>query len=178
MKAGNYMNAVLLSVSFSLLTACSGGFSNVSPDVGNRVDQLNKTFSDISFTARVGLHVHGYHYVNGDGKPLEDKAQSKRKGSKGLFTRTYALAEGEVGHGFGAYAQDRNTLQVTVSKEGGFAGAWNPSNIMIDYGRPITASDLEPQAVANALSAVIIIKGYEPGSEFDDILKDVDQPSN
>jgi hypothetical protein len=166
----NYIKTLFYASVF-LLGACSSGFSNVAPDVRHSAEQLTETLKGTSFTAVVGLHVHGYHYVDGNGKPLSDKNQSQRLASKGMFTKTYAVAKGEVGHGLVILMKDNSKLQVVLSKEGGLSGAWNPSNVIIDYGRPITAKDLTPQAFAYALSSLIIIKGYEPGSEFDDILK-------
>jgi hypothetical protein len=166
--------ALLLAISASLflLGACATTGTHTSQPVKESFNQLNAALKERTFTALVGLHVHGYHYVDGEGKPLDGKSQSKRKGSKGLLTKKFALAKGETGKGMVMAIKGNSKIHLALSKAGGFGGAWNPSNVIIEYGRPITPEDLTPQAFARSLSSLIIIKGLEPESEFDDLLKD------
>jgi len=65
----------------------------------------------------------------------------------------------------------------SVSTKTGMSAAWNPSNVEIHFPRPIIEQDITPKSIARALSSLLVIEGLEPGSELDDMLKELDNPA-
>lgn len=139
-----------------------------------QTDTTTNYFKNRPFTALVDFEVHGFYFVDSEGKPLSEEDQSKRKGSKGLFTKDFTVEKGKKGHIFALGQTDERIVTISVS-EGTtlFTAAWNPSHVEIHYSRPITKEDLTPEAIARALSSLLVIDGLEPGSELDDLLDDL-----
>ncbi len=145
--------------------------SAASSEVKQAAKALADDLKARGFKAVIGLHVHGFHYVRPDGSPLEDKKQSKRKGSKGMFTKDFAVAAGETGHGIQVHVKgDDDKLLFVLGKKGGMSLGWNPSNVEVHFGRRITAADLTPEMAARALSSLVAFEGLQPGAELDDLL--------
>jgi hypothetical protein len=160
---------VVLSLFF--ISACA---STSNPQLVSQMKSSREHLTSVPFTALVDFHVHGNHYVDPNGKPLEEESQSKRKGSKGLLTKDYAVAKGEQGYIFYLSQKNANLLVASVSKSKGFKAAWNPSNIEVHYPRPITEQDLTPESIARAFSSLMVIEGLLPGSELDEFLDALD----
>lgn len=166
------MSVVILAVSF--LTGCASSSGALSAASKDSFKELQDFMTNRQVTAVLDLHVHGNHYVDFDGKAIDGKNQSARKGSKGLFTKKFALANGETGYIISMGTKGNSEIMVVVSKTKGLKGAWNPSNIYIDYGRPMVPKDHTPEAFAIALSSVLKIEGVKPGGQIENLLKSLD----
>lgn len=164
---------VLLLIGMFFLNACA---STSNPGLASQMKITRDYFKSVSFTALVDFHVHGNHFVDPNGKPLSGKDQSKRRGSKGLLTKNYAVAKGEQGYIFYIAQKKDRLVAASVSKSKGMAAAWNPSNIEVHYPRPITEKDLTPESLARAFSSLMVIQGLEPDSELNNILDELDKP--
>jgi hypothetical protein len=158
----------LLVSSFLPVTA-----NAASPEVKQAAKALGNDLKARGFKALIGLHVHGFHYVRPDGSPIEGKKQSKRKGSKGLFTKDFAVAPGEMGRGIDVRLKGNDKLWFLLGKKGGFSLAWNPSSVEVHFEREITPADLTPEMAARALSSLVEFQGLRPGAELDDLLGDL-----
>lgn len=157
-----------------LLSGCSG--MNIKPEFDPQIKASSDYFAGHPFTALVDFHVHGNHFIDSKGKPLPEKDQSARAGSKGLLTKKMAVAKGAQGHIFNIALKTENELEVYVSESSEtFSAAWNPSNIFITYPRPITRDDLTPERLAKTLSSMMKFKDFQVGSEMDDVLKALEE---
>jgi hypothetical protein len=173
MKPSVYFPILIFLALFSL-TGCVSSSGTPSAASKDSFKQLQSFMTNRRVTAVLNLHVHGNHFVNSDGDAIAGKNQSARFGSKGLFTKKYALAEGESGYILSMGMMGSSKMVVVVSKSKGIAGAWNPSNIYIEYGRPIVPEDHTPQAFAIALSSVLDIEGVKPTGELEKLLESLD----
>lgn len=150
-----------------------------NPQLTTQMAATQEFFKSVPFTALVGFHVHGYHYIDPNGKPLEGKKQSKRKGGKGLFTKKYAVAKGEQGYvHYIAQRKDRLIVAGVSTSKGGLGSAWNPSTIEIHFPRAITEEDITPESLTRTFSSLMVFEGLEPGSELDGFLKELEKPAD
>ncbi len=173
MRQLNRLTVTIIMTLLALLITSTSAYAGKKA-TKKAVKALNASFKGVSFTALVPLHVHGWHNVAPDGKPLEGD-QSKRKGSKGIGTKDYAVDQGETGAGMGFYLKGKDTIQVTLMKKSGMAGAWNPSNVLIEFGRDIDPGEVTQEMIAQALSSLVVIDGFEPDAGLDQALADLDE---
>lgn len=166
---------IIVGVGMFLVTACA---STSNPQLAPQMKSTQEYYQTIPFTALVDFHVHGFHYVDPSGKPLEGKKQSKRRGGKGLFTKKFAVAKGQQGYVFYIAQKEERLIVAGVStQKGGLGSAWNPSTVEIHYPRPITDEDITPENLARAFSSLMVFEGLEPGSELNNILEELDKPA-
>jgi len=90
--------AILSILILLFLQGCVSSSGGMAPGAVDSLQQLKQEMINKQVTAMVDLHVHGNHFVNFDSQAAADKKQSARIGSKGLFTKKYALASGENGY--------------------------------------------------------------------------------
>ncbi len=161
---------VVLMICLTLISGCA----SVKPEFDSQIEAGMAYFEKHTFTALVNFHVHGNYDIDENGKPLDGKDQSARLGSKGMFTKDFAVAKGAKGYIFYYGLKEDNILAIGVSATTGVAAAWNPSNIYVHFSRPITRQDLTPEAVARVLSSMLVFDDFKPGSELDGLLDEID----
>jgi len=161
---------VMVMTCLTLIAGCA----SVKPEFDPQIEAGMKYFETHTFTALVDFHVHGNHFIDENGKPLEGKDQSTRIGSKGMLTKDFAVAKGAQGYIFAYGLNEERVIAVGVSSTTGLSAAWNPSNIYIHFSRPITQQDLTPEGMARLLSSMLEFKDFKAGSELDGLLDEID----
>ena len=161
---------VVVMACLALISGCA----SVKPEYDSQIEAGMAYFEKHTFTALVDFHVHGNYYIDENGKPLDGEDQSTRLGSKGMFTKDFAVAKGAKGYIFYYGLKEDNVLVIGVSATTGLAAAWNPSNIYVNFSRPVTRQDLTPESIARVLSSMLVFDDFKPGSELDGLLDEID----
>ncbi len=139
----------------------------LAQDAKSAAKQTDEAFDKTHFVAKMPLVRYAHLYVLPDGAP-SDKKGRRTQGVVGAGTIQFGdpvkVREGEVGESIKLYVKGKELI-VGLNKKRG--ARMNPTSVHVLYGRPVTASDITPHKIARALSGVVEIKGYEPGSEVD-----------